>query len=119
MTDQSADTNWTRMEHILLLTITIGSKYLTISSAWLGENFIVYANQSRASIDKREHGDRIFLVGSWKSGNKKSVDCGRNVDDKIGMNLSRIIRILQLQITSTREGIFNIFDSFRGMSDLA
>ena len=118
-TDQSADTNHTSMEHLSLSTIIIGSKYIVISSEWLGNKLIVSANQESTPIDIRGHGDREFPFGIQKSGNKMSVDFGRNADDKIGMNPSRTIRIPRPQITSTRKGSCDIFDLVSRTSDLS
>ena len=76
-TDQSIDTNRTRMEHLSLKTVTIGSKYLAIGSAQLGEKLIVESNQASTYIERRGHDYWDFLFGSHKSGNKMSVDFGR------------------------------------------
>ena len=66
--DQSSDTNRTRMEHILLLEITIGYKYLGILITRLGDKLIVHSNQYISKIDKWLHGDSDFPFGIWKSG---------------------------------------------------
>ena len=86
MTDQLADNNRNRMEHLLLLEKTIGSKDLTISSAQLVGKLIVHTNQSSAFIDIQGHGDHDFPFRSWKSGNKMSVDFGQNAYENIGIN---------------------------------
>ena len=91
--DQSTDTNRTRMKHLFLPVVNIGSKYLMVCSVLLGNKLIAEANQAITSIGRRGHGYQEFLFGSWKSGNKISVDFGRNVDDKIAMNPSRAIGI--------------------------
>ena len=101
------------MENILLSEMTIGLKYLALRSAWLGNKLIVYANKLGDSIDRRENFERDFPYGSLKSGNKMSVDFGRNADEKIGMNPLRTIGIPHPQITSNRLRNWNIFDSFR------
>ena len=74
------------MEHLLLSETTIASKYIDIGSAWLGNNIIEEANQASAFVDMWGHSDWGLPFGSRKSGNKMSVDFGRNTDDKIGMN---------------------------------
>ena len=78
--DQYADTNRTRMKHLLLLATNIGSKDLVIFIARLGENLVSGANQLKAYIYIRGQGDWYFPFGSWKSGNKMSVDFGQNED---------------------------------------
>ena len=108
--NQSTDTNHTRMEHLLLSARTTGSKYLAIGSARLRDKLIAEANQSSASIDRWVHGDWYLYLGSQKSGNKMSVDFGRNTDDKIGMEPSRTIRRPHPQITRTRPRNCNISD---------
>ena len=90
--DQSADTNRTKMEH-LLLSITIGFKDLVIGSARLGYNIIVYSNQSSASIDVRRHSDQDIPFGSRKIGNDISVDFGQNENDKSVSNQIRYKRL--------------------------
>ena len=90
-TDQLADTNHTRTDHLLFLATNIGPKEITISIKRLGDNIIVEDNQARSSIDRRGNGNRDLPFGSWKSGNKMSVDFGRNMNDKIGMNPLRTI----------------------------
>ena len=85
-TDQSADINPTRIEHLSLLTTTIGSKEIAIGSAQLGNKLILESNQSSTSIDKQGQGDQDFPSSSPKSGNTMSVDFGRNSYKKIGMN---------------------------------
>ena len=57
-TDQSTDTNRTRMEPLLLLTVTIGPKYLAIGSVQLGNKLITEANQELTSIDRRVNSDQ-------------------------------------------------------------
>ena len=109
-TDQLADTNRTRMEHLLLSVTTIGSKEFAIVSMRLGKNLIAEANKSISSIDIWDHSDQEFPSGSRKSGNEMSVDFGRNMDDKIGMNPLRTIGIPRPHITSTRLRNCNIFD---------
>ena len=49
-TDQSTDTNCTRMEYLPLLAITIESEVIAIGADWLGNSFIVEANQASAPI---------------------------------------------------------------------
>ena len=68
---QSEDNNCTRMEHLSLLTITIGSKYLAISIARLGDNIIVNYNQSSAFIYGRGNGAWDLTFGSRKVGNNE------------------------------------------------
>ena len=92
MPDQSTDTNHTRMEHISLSAFNIGSKELAIGSVRLVNQIIAEANQANDSIDIRQHGDCDFAFGSWKTVTK-SVDFGRNAEEKIGMNPSRTIEI--------------------------
>ena len=89
--DQPTDTNRTRMEHLLLSAVNLGSKDITIGSEWLDKNIITEANQSRNYIDRRGNSDRNSPFGSCKSGDEMSVDFGRNVDDKISMNPLRTI----------------------------
>ena len=48
-----------------------------------------------------------------------SVDFGRNADDKIGMKLSRTIRIPHPHITRTSQVSFNIFDTFSRTLDIS
>ena len=62
MPDQSEKTNFTGMEHILLLVITVGSKELAIGRARL-DNILIHYNQSRASIDRRGNGDWYISLG--------------------------------------------------------
>ena len=83
VTDQLTDTNHTRMEHLSLLSITIRSKYLAMGSAWFCYKLITESNQASTSIDRRVRGDWEFPFRSQKSGNKMSVDFGRNVDEKL------------------------------------
>ena len=71
------------MEHLLLLTTTIGSKELTIGSVSLDNNLIVEANQAITSIDICRHGDQGSPFGSQKNSNEISVDFGRNADEKL------------------------------------
>ena len=110
-TDQLADTNHTRVEHISLSATNIRPKELVIGSTRLGENIIAEANQPSDSIDRWGHSDWDFHFGSEKSGNKMSVDFRRNVDDKIGTNPSRTIGSPSQQITRTRLSKCNIFNS--------
>ena len=110
--DQSSDTNRTRMEHILLLEITIGYKYLGIISTRLGNKLIFHSNQSISKIDKWLHGESDVPFGILNSGKKMIVYFGWNADDKIGMNPSRTIGSPLQQITSTRQWICDIFDLF-------
>ena len=51
-TDQLVYTNQNRMEQLSLSTTNIGSKYLEICSARLGNKLIKHANQESASIDR-------------------------------------------------------------------
>ena len=119
MTDQLVDTNRTRMEHILLSAITIGPKYLAISSAQLGDKLIVNADQAIAPIDRQRHGNQEFPFQSQKSGNKMNVDFGRKADEKIGMIPPRTIGSPLPTITRTRQGSFKIFYYIIGKSDIA
>ena len=64
VTDQSTNTNHTRMQHILLLDITIGSKYLAIVSLRLVNKLVTEANQASASFDIQGHGYLYFPFGS-------------------------------------------------------
>ena len=109
-TDQQPDTNRTSMEHLSFPATPIGSKELAVGSMRLGNNIMTEANQSSASIDRWVHGDWYLYLGSQKSGNKMSVDFGRNTDDKIGMEPSRTIRRPHPQITRTRPRNCNISD---------
>ena len=59
-TDQSADTNRTRMEHLLVLTITIGSKELAIISVHLGNKLILHDNQAINFVDIQGHCNQEF-----------------------------------------------------------
>ena len=104
------------MEHLLLSETTIFSKDLTIGSARLGENIIAEANQSSASIYIPVKGDQEFPFESQKSGNKMSVDFGRNTDEKIGTNLSTTIGIPRRHINRTSLSNCEIFDSIRRVS---
>ena len=79
--------------------VNIGLKEIVIGSAKLDKNLIVEANQAITYIYRRGHGDQEFPFGSQKSCNKMSVDFGRNSDKTIGMNPSRSIVILYLQVT--------------------
>ena len=75
-TYQLSDTNLTRMEHLLLSATNIGLKDITIFSEWLGNKLIAHSSQASTYIDRWVHGDRDFPFGSWKSGNKMTVDFG-------------------------------------------
>ena len=57
-TDQSTDTNYTRMGHISFLELNIGLKDLAIGNERLGGKIIMEANQVSTYIDRRVHGDR-------------------------------------------------------------
>ena len=105
---QSLDTNRTRIEHLSLSAITIGSKELAISSARLGKNRIVDYNQASFHIDIRGHVDQYFPFRSRKSGNKIIVDFGRNANEEIVMNPLRTIGIPLPYITRTRQRSFDI-----------
>ena len=76
------------MEHLLFWELTIGSKDIYIVCVRLGNNIFAETKQLSTSIDREGHGDWDFPFGSWKSGNKMSVDFGKNTNDKIKMNLS-------------------------------
>ena len=91
--------------------ITVGSKDIAIGSAQLGDNIIAEANQTSASIDIWGHGDWDFPFGSWKIGNKMSVDFGWNADEKIGMKPSRTIGSPCPQITRNKMRNCDISDS--------
>ena len=80
---QSTDNNCTRMEHLLLSAITIGSNELTTDSSQLGDKLVMEANQSRSSIDRWGNAKQGFPFGGKKSGNKMIIDFGRNADEKI------------------------------------
>ena len=69
------------MEHLSLSEITTGLKDIKISSAHMGKNIIVHANEAITSIDRRGHGDWEFPFRSQKIGNKMRVEFGRNADD--------------------------------------
>ena len=56
-TDQSSGINPTRMEHLSLSMINIGSKYLAMSSVRLGNKLIVNDNQASDSIHRPVQGD--------------------------------------------------------------
>ena len=73
-TYQSTDTNRTRMEHLSLLEVTIGSKKLNMGSARLGDNIIKESNQAITSIYIRGHSYQDFPSGIWKSVTEISVD---------------------------------------------
>ena len=115
ITDQSSDTNLTRMEHLLLLATNIYPKEIVIGSAQLGCNLIRETNQGVTSIHILVHGDWEFPFGSRKISNKMSVYFGQKADDKIGMNPSRTIGISRPrpQIISTRLRNCDIFDFFK------
>ena len=82
-TDQSANTNRARLEHILLSVITVGSKDIAIGRACLGDK-IINSNQSNAFIDIWGHGDRYISPTPAGSGVKMwIVGSGRNSDDGI------------------------------------
>ena len=74
------------MEHLSLLVIYIGSKYLTISSARLGDKLTVNSNQASAPMDRRGQVDTKSPLGSRESGNNMSVDFRWNAENEIGMN---------------------------------
>ena len=117
--NQSSNTNRTSMKHILLSETTIGSKDLTMGSVQLGNNIFTHANQEIDSIDRRVHGDWDPPFGSRKSGNKMSVDFGRNTDDEIGINPSRTIGIPGPQINKTKLSNYDIFYLVRRRSYLS
>ena len=119
VTDQLADTNRTRMEHLSLPATTIGLKYIEIGTVRLGNNIITEANQASVVIYRWGHNDRDFPFGSRKSGNKMSVDFERNADDKIGMNPSRTIRTPRPHNTRAIANNCEIFDLVRMTSYLA
>ena len=110
LVDQSADTNRTRIEHILFTAVTICLKYIVIGSERLGKKLIAEANQEYTSIYIEGNSYWEFPCRSWKSGNKKSVDFRRNVDEKIAMNPSRSTGSPRPQVTRTRMRNCNIFD---------
>ena len=85
----------------------------------MGEKLRMHAYQARAPIDIQGHSDGDFPFGSWKIGNKMSVDFGWNADDKIGMNPLITIRSPCPHTTRTRKGSFGIFDSTIGTPDLS
>ena len=110
-TDQSTNTNCTRVKHLSLPEVTIVSKYIAIGSARFGDKLIAESNQAIYSIDKRGQGDWESSFGSWKSGNGLSVDFGRKASEKeIGMNLSRNIIIPLPQINKPKMSNRDIFD---------
>ena len=82
-TYQLIDTNRTRIEHLSLSAVTIGSKYLVIGSARLGDKIVLEAKQASTSIDRQGHGYQDFPFGSRKSGDGMSVDFGRNANEKL------------------------------------
>ena len=46
------------------------------------------------------------------------IDFGQKMNDGISVNSPRTIRSISPQITITRQGRLNVFNSIRGMSDL-
>ena len=74
-----------------MLATNIGSKELAISSSHLGNKLIAHDKHSITFIDIHLHSDQDFPFEIMKSGNKMSVDFGRNTDETIGMNSSRTI----------------------------
>ena len=80
-----------------------------IGSVQFGDKIIVEANQESTYIDIWVHGDKDFSFGSRKSGNKISVNFGRNVDDKITMNPLRAIRSPCPNVTRTKMRKYNVF----------
>ena len=90
MMGQLENTNLTRMEHVLLSNIYIGSEEPTISRAHLEET-IIQTNQASASIGRRRHVDRGLSSGSQKICDKIIIDFGRNMNNGIPMNPSRTI----------------------------
>ena len=98
------------MEHLSLLATTIGLKELAIGSARLGNKIIPEDNQASNYLDRKGHGGWDLPCRSRKSGNKTSIDFGRNTDEKIGMIPSITIGIPHPQITMIRLINCNIFD---------
>ena len=90
------------MEYLSLSAVTLGLKDIVIGSKRLVEQIVVENKQAITYIYIQGHGDLDFPFGSRKSGNKISVDFGRNVDEKIGMNPLRSIGSPCPQVTSTR-----------------
>ena len=103
MMGQLENTNLTRMEHVLLSNIYIGSEEPTISRAHLEET-IIQTNQASASIGRRRHVDRGLSSGSQKSCDKIIIDFGQNTNTNISMNTSRTIGRITPQITSMEIG---------------
>ena len=75
MTVQFANTNRNGMEHIALLVLTVGSKYLTLGIARSYEN-LIHNNKLRTSIDMRLHGYQYISSKDQKICNKMSLDFG-------------------------------------------
>ena len=85
-TNQSADINRIKIEYLSLLEIIIGSKELTIRSARLGDNIIMYTNQASSPLDRWGHSSQFFSIQSQKICYKMSVYFGQNMNEKIGIN---------------------------------
>ena len=116
--DQLANTNRDGMEYVLLLTIAIGSEDLAISRDFWDET-LIHTNQSISYIDIHGNGDWDLSLGSQNSCNKTSIDFGRNMNDGISVNPSITIGSIIPQVTRTKQGRFNIFDSFRETLDIS
>ena len=84
----------------------------------MDNKLIVHSKQLSTPIDIQEHGDQYFLFGSRKSGNKISVNFGRNIDEKIGMKPLRNIGVPSHPITSISKESCNIFDLINIMSNI-
>ena len=97
ITDQSENTNYTRMEHIMLSVITLVSKDLAIG---IEHSYytIIHNNQARDYIDRQVHGDGEIYFGSQKSCNNISIDFGRNTNDRICANPSRTCCIYEIRV---------------------
>ena len=84
--------------------ITIGSKDLAISSAWLVKNIIVNYNQAIASIARRVQYDRNFFFGIRKICDEMIIDFRQKTNNGVPMNPSRTIRSITPHITILESG---------------
>ena len=73
------------MEHVSLLDITIGSEEIAVNRVRLDET-LIHTNKASASIARRGHSDRDFYFGERKSGDKMSIEFGRNTNNGMPTN---------------------------------
>ena len=113
MTVQFANTNRNGMEHIALLVLTVGSKYLTLGRARSYDN-LIQNNQLRTSIDMRLHVYQDISSKDQKICNKMSMYFGRNMNDGILVNPPRTIGSIIPKITSMKGGTGIEFENNSG-----